>query len=402
AAITPPPGPNGLLFYDLHDWSFEKDTDQKWTYTPTDALYGSETQQYDRNKSFKWATLSTSWGGREAITDNVIAGLVSNSSHTASVQWMTSSVEFTEPKARIIIEWYDSSNSLISKSTSTEFSLGSRNTWHNMISTFTSPANNRKAKMIFQAKKITSSSSTVVYFDAAGFWSEEWDETDPGAISNLTALSQGTNLSGDITLEWTAPGSDGTGREDLYAYEVKYATRYIGEDDYGASWTSVYSQNWTPANFGSAESHILTGFAEGATYFFAVKGYDERNWGVWPGTSSAVNSLSFGLASSSAPSQVNDFDAVTGSGSGEIDLSWTTPGDDGTTGDLTAGSKFLIKYSSVSSQLWDTMDYNWYVSTAVAQGTVSAHTVTGLANHTTYYFYIKTSDEAGNWSPLSN
>ncbi|MBA3052473.1 MAG: hypothetical protein FP827_05220, partial [Candidatus Omnitrophica bacterium] len=292
AERTPPPAPNGLLFYDIHDWSFENSSSTaKWSYTTTNAEYGSATKQYDRNKSFKWGTLTTSWGGREIVTDNFIAGLVSNSSHTASIQWMTSSVEFTEPSARFIVEWYNSSNSLISKSTGTEFSLSSTGGWHLMTSTFTSPADTRKAKLMVQSKKITTSSSTFVYFDAAGFWAGEWDEVPPGAISNLTALSQGTNLSGDITLKWTAPGSDGTGREDLYAYEVKYATKYISTNDYDASWTSVYSQNWTPANFGSGETHILTGLAEGATYFFAVKGYDERNWGVWPGTSSAVNSL---------------------------------------------------------------------------------------------------------------
>jgi len=271
-----------------------------------------------------------------------------------------------------------------------------------MTSTFTSPVNTRKAKLMIQSKKITSSSSTIVYFDAAGFWSEDWDEVPPGAISDLTALSQGTNISGDITLKWTAPGSDGTGRENLWAYEVKYATKYISAEDYDASWVSEYEQNWPPGNFGSEELYVLTGFTEGATYFFAIKGYDERNWGVWPGTSTAVNSLSFNVTTSSAPAQVNDLGAATGASAGEILLSWTSPGNDGTTGDLKTGSQFRIKYSSDIAQLWDTMRYEWYISTAVAQGTLSSHIVTGLMNHTTYFFYIKTADESGNWSLLSN
>jgi len=125
-------------------------------------------------------------------------------------------------------------------------------------------------------------------------------------------------------------------------------------------------------------------------------------WGVWPGTSAVVNSESFNFTTSSAPAPVTDFDAATGSGSGEIDLSWTTPGDDGTTGDLTEGSQFLIKYSSDSAQDWGTMQYNWAVSTVVAHGTLSAHMVTGLLEETSYYFYIKTADESGIWAPLSN
>ena len=48
------------------------------------------------------------------------------------------------------------------------------------------------------------------------------------------------------------------------------------------------------------------------------------------------------------------------------------------------------------------MDYSWNISTSVSPGVVNALTVTGLLNQTSYYFYIKTADEAGNWSPLSN
>jgi len=143
----------------------------------------------------------------------------------------------------------------------------------------------------------------------------------------------------------------------------------------------------------SSETFVITGLGEGTTYFFAIRAYDGFNWGVWPGTSTTVNSLSFKFASSSAPAAVTDLNAVTGSNTGEIDLTWTSPGDDGTTGDLKAGSKFLIKYSTVPSRDWGAMDYDWDISTGpLAPLTGSAHTVTGLSNHTTYYFYIRTSD----------
>ncbi|MBA3064936.1 hypothetical protein FP828_00395, partial [bacterium] len=237
---------------------------------------------------------------------------------------------------------------------------------------------------------LTSSWAQVVY-----------DLIAPSAISNLTALSGATGLGGQITLKWTAPGDDGT-TGTASSYELRYATKYISAGDYEESWTSVYPQSWTPKVSLSDESYALTGLGEGTTYFFALRAYDNFNWSVWTGTTSAVNSLSFNFASSSAPAAVNDLAAATGASSGEIDLSWTTPGDDGTTGDLLTGSQFLIKYSSDAAQAWDTMQYNWYISTAVAHGASSAQAVTGLLNQTSYYFYIKTSDEAGNWAGLSN
>ncbi len=84
-----------------------------------------------------------------------------------------------------------------------------------------------------------------------------------------------------------------------------------------------------------------------------------------------------------------------------VNLIWTAPGDDGASG--TAAS-YTIRYST--SQLSDS---NWGAATTVAAppsplpaGTVQSKTVTGLAPGMTYYFGIKTTDEAGNESALSN
>lgn len=84
-----------------------------------------------------------------------------------------------------------------------------------------------------------------------------------------------------------------------------------------------------------------------------------------------------------------------------VNLIWTAPGDDGAVGTATS---YTIRYST--SQL---SDANWETATAVSvpptplpSGTVQSTTVTGLAAGTTYYFGIKSKDEAGNESALSN
>src|SRR6185369_8968497 len=82
-------------------------------------------------------------------------------------------------------------------------------------------------------------------------------------------------------------------------------------------------------------------------------------------------------------------------------LLWVSPGDDGNTGTATS---YDIRYSTANIT-----DANWGSATqatgepapAVA-GTSQSFTVNGLAANTTYYFALKTTDDAGNISPLSN
>ncbi|MCD6310935.1 MAG: lamin tail domain-containing protein, partial [Elusimicrobia bacterium] len=72
-----------------------------------------------------------------------------------------------------------------------------------------------------------------------GYISGEIELTAPCGVSNLTAIAG--SKAGTVLLQWTAPGDDGTGGGNAAAYEVKYATKYIGTDDYYASWASTYT-----------------------------------------------------------------------------------------------------------------------------------------------------------------
>jgi len=84
-----------------------------------------------------------------------------------------------------------------------------------------------------------------------------------------------------------------------------------------------------------------------------------------------------------------------------IDLSWTAPGDDGNSG--TAAS-YDIRYSTepISEQNWDSAIQITGEPTPAQAGSSQSMTVSGLTSGTTYYFAIKTSDEASNISRISN
>ena len=84
-----------------------------------------------------------------------------------------------------------------------------------------------------------------------------------------------------------------------------------------------------------------------------------------------------------------------------ITLSWTAPGDDDTIG---IASEYDIRYST--SEI-DTS--NWSSATECADepspdsaGSAESFVVTGLDPNTIYYFAMRTSDEASNWSEFSN
>lgn len=111
------------------------------------------------------------------------------------------------------------------------------------------------------------------------------------------------------------------------------------------------------------------------------------------------------------PSAVSNFagQAVAGSTS-TLALNWSAPGDNAVTGTLTSGSQFAIHYATYAV-VWSTSSLNdgvlhsshVYISTSgVTAGSTHYHTLSGLSNGTTYYLRIWTSDDAGNWSPLSN
>jgi chitodextrinase len=85
-----------------------------------------------------------------------------------------------------------------------------------------------------------------------------------------------------------------------------------------------------------------------------------------------------------------------------LTLTWTAPGDDGNVGIATA---YDIRYSTDPALLVNSFGSAAQVSNAPPPDTAGSSqtvTVSGLEPSTTYYFALKTVDEQGNWSGLSN
>jgi len=106
-------------------------------------------------------------------------------------------------------------------------------------------------------------------------------------------------------------------------------------------------------------------------------------------------------ADTTPPAAITDLTATTGTYPGEINLTWTAPGDDGNTGDI-IGGKYRIQYSTDAYVIWDKENYDIEWSTNTSPGSYQSKTITSLIQGTTYYFSIWTADEVPNWSSLSN
>ncbi len=84
-----------------------------------------------------------------------------------------------------------------------------------------------------------------------------------------------------------------------------------------------------------------------------------------------------------------------------IPLTWTATGDDGSSGSATA---YDIRYSTsiITDANWDAATRASNEPIPQSAGSTEIFIIDSLEPNTTYYFAIKTSDEAFNWSALSN
>lgn len=145
----------------------------------------------------------------------------------------------------------------------------------------------------------------------------------------------------------------------------------------------------------SASQYGTSGLGHGLWYYWRARARNDGGWSDW----SSVRT--FATRDTLLPSAVANLSASPGENNGEVLLTWTAPGDDGTSG---TASQYDVRYS-----ITDITPLNWSDASQAANepdpqlaGSPESFIVTSLDPAVRYYFAVKATDEAGNWSRLSN
>ena len=102
-----------------------------------------------------------------------------------------------------------------------------------------------------------------------------------------------------------------------------------------------------------------------------------------------------------SPSPIINLVAETGDMDGTVNLTWIAPGDDGSSGTATT---YIVRYNTVpiSENNWGTSIDVIGEPTPVSAGGLENMTIGGFTSGKVYYFAIKSQDEVGNTSSISN
>jgi len=219
----------------------------------------------------------------------------------------------------------------------------------------------------------------------------ESDVTAPGQITDLTPTCPA-----DYTayLTWTSPG------DDDYSHTLKSPSKYkIQYSDYDGGWSTTSAQitiDASTTNPYTSKSYTKEDLNGATTFYFRIWTADEvPNWSL---SSYSQYKYITGLKDQVSPAAVADLAAKTcancgqpGLGCGEVDLSWTAPGDDGNAGTAT---KYYVKYDTDAitfNSYTDTSDTNFnagtYSSTTVSETGAAAYVqLKSIPTSSTYNF----------------
>jgi Tol biopolymer transport system component len=214
------------------------------------------------------------------------------------------------------------------------------------------------------------------------------DVVPPAAVTTLEVTSAPGR---DVTLSWRSPGDDGT-EGTAREYHIRYAADSLSE----ATWAAATPVTPTPAPepAGRWVDLAITGLPLG-TWYFGLKAADEAsNW------SDLSNIVRAAVADVTPPERVDDLTVVS-AGRDRLTLTWTAPASDGPAG---RANEYDLRYSAgpISASNWGDATRVLDLPAPGAAGAVDSATVSGLAEATTYHLALRSADESGNWSGLSN
>jgi hypothetical protein len=227
---------------------------------------------------------------------------------------------------------------------------------------------------------------------------------DNNTWTGTSSITNNIFYSGATTT--AAPAVERNGNTNSYVssdhnlfYSNLGATRSV---DYGSGGISVADAY---ANYGLEHSSVFGNpqFVGGA----GVLNYDVHLIAASPARGSASDGSDIGAFSFVAgggdvtpPAAVTDLVVVQASNDYAL-LSWTAPGDNGSTGTVAA---YDLRYSTqpINAANFATATQVPTAPAILAAGSAQSYGMTGLAASTTYYVALKARDAANNWSAVSN
>ena len=226
------------------------------------------------------------------------------------------------------------------------------------------------------------------------------DTTPPSSITNLNAITptQATD-EGNLLISWSAPDDDGNlGAVKYY----KIALRTDGNvNDSNFDSSNVFISTIVPKSYGQSESLMIENLIAGNTYYVAIRAYDKA------GNYSISNSTSnYAGVDKTPPNSITDLYASTGPFEGQIQITFTAPGD-GVKGVQSSGTAtgYIVKYSSsflINETNFDSANTYNQTWQPLPSGNLETRVIDGLIPNTTYSIAIKAYDEVGNISSISN
>jgi len=210
-------------------------------------------------------------------------------------------------------------------------------------------------------------------------------------ITDLSAPSSGLT---SVALAWTAPGD---GADAASEYDLRFANYAITE----ANWSTANRVRslGAPASTGSSERFTVYGLTPNIKYYFALKAADAA--GTWSDMSNVTTRTTGAVTEESVPpANIADLEGMAVD-ENSVTLTWTAPGDDGTTG---TAAEYDLRYATEPIALanWSNLERLEGLGGPQPAGSVESYDISGLAPGTAYYFAVRTADEVPNWSGLSN
>jgi hypothetical protein len=219
------------------------------------------------------------------------------------------------------------------------------------------------------------------------------DTIAPATVTDLD-LRAPTRYS--LALVWKSPGDDGYAGTAAQ-YDIRFSDAVINDGNWDQATPVGAGDVPSPKAGGQIETCVVTGLESGAMYYFALKASDEA--GNQSGLSNCANERT--LYENVPPSDIIDLAAVAIDET-SFELTWTASGDDGMSGTAKAYDVRYWPRPIVDETSWVEATEASGAPSPKPAGEAETMTIRGLSPGTSYFFAVKTTDEVGNWSGLSN